>query len=68
MTELSGRADHNVRAGAPGTRRHVAQHAVAHADQREDHGDLNANRDDAEQSSHRTVLQIFENQTMDQRP
>ncbi len=44
----------------------VVEHAVADAHQRQDHGDLDADRDGAEQSPHRTVLQIFKNQTVDQ--
>ena len=40
---------------------------MADADQRQDQRDLYANRNHAEQSPHRAVLEIFENQTMDQR-
>ena len=36
------RADHDVRASAARALGNVAQHAVADADQRQNHGDLNA--------------------------
>ena len=51
-----GRTNDDISAGAPGSRRQIAQHAAAESDQREDHRDLHANRDDTQQSAHRTVL------------
>src|SRR5258708_15857913 len=42
------------------------QHACAQANQSEDHGDLNANGDDAEQRSNRPVLQVLDDQFIDQ--
>ena len=55
----AGRPHQDIRAGAPRMSGDVPQYAIAHAHQREDHRDLNTNGDGAEQSSHRTVLQIF---------
>ncbi len=55
----AGRPHQDIRAGAPRVSGDVPEHALAHAHQREDHGDLNPNGDGAEQSSHRPVLEIF---------
>ena len=50
------RTDENVRAGASGTRRHVAQHAVTDSDQGQNQRDLDANGEYAEEGPHRPVL------------
>ncbi len=53
------RPNQDIRAGAPRMSGDIPKHALAHAHQREDHGDLNPNGDGTEQSSHRPVLEIF---------
>ena len=61
------RTDENIRTGPAGSGGHIIQHAAAEADQRQNQRNLDANGEDAQQGPHRTVLQIFENQTIDQR-
>ena len=60
------RADNYVGSGATVTDRHIVRDAVAKADQREHHGDLDADRNDAEQSAKRAVFQILKDETVDQ--
>ena len=45
---------------------HVAQYAAADANQSQDHGDLGPDQHHAEQCPHGTMLEIFEDQTVDQ--
>ena len=52
----AGGADDDIGANASRTPGLLVQHSRAEANQREHHGDLNANGDDAQRGSHRPVL------------